>query len=53
MRSPRCESEGHWLTLDNRRMAMVEDTSGRNYRPLFVISQSGILKYDDVSSLEW
>jgi hypothetical protein len=41
----------HWLTLDNRRMAMVEDTSVRNHRPLFVIGQSGILKYDDASSL--
>src|SRR5581483_12002766 len=25
--------DGHWLMLDNRRMAMVEDASIRNYRP--------------------
>ena len=24
--------DGHWLTLDNRRMAMVEDAYVRNYR---------------------
>jgi predicted transglutaminase-like cysteine proteinase len=37
--------DGHWLTLDNRRMAMVEDVSVRNYRPLFVIDQSGVMQY--------
>src|SRR5580698_8137442 len=26
----------HWLSLDNRRMAMVEDNDARNIRPLFV-----------------
>ena len=31
--------DGHWLTLDNRRMAMVEDAQVRNYRPTFVIDQ--------------
>jgi predicted transglutaminase-like cysteine proteinase len=39
--------DGHWLTLDNRRMAMVEDTDVRNYRPLFVIDQDGIKQYVD------
>src|ERR1700693_5342122 len=39
--------EGHWLTLDNRRMAMVEDAYVRNYRPLFVIDQNGIMQYTD------
>ena len=39
--------DGHWLTLDNRRMAMVEDADVRNYRPLFVIDQSGIMQYAD------
>jgi predicted transglutaminase-like cysteine proteinase len=39
--------DGHWLMLDNRRMAMIEDTSVRNYRPLFVIDQSGLMKYAD------
>jgi predicted transglutaminase-like cysteine proteinase len=37
--------DGHWLTLDNRRMAMVEDAAIQNYRPLFVIDQSGIMQY--------
>jgi predicted transglutaminase-like cysteine proteinase len=37
--------DGHWLTLDNRRMAMVEDDHARNYRPLFVIDQGGVMKY--------
>jgi predicted transglutaminase-like cysteine proteinase len=39
--------DGHWLMLDNRRMAMIEDTYVRNYRPLFVIDQSGLMKYAD------
>src|ERR1700731_3675901 len=39
--------DGHWLTLDNRRMAMVEDDNARNYRPLFVIDQRGVMKYID------
>jgi predicted transglutaminase-like cysteine proteinase len=37
--------DGHWLTLDNRRMAMVEDADVRNYRPLFVIDQYGVMQY--------
>jgi predicted transglutaminase-like cysteine proteinase len=36
---------GHWLTLDNRRMAMVEDANIRNYRPIFVIDQYGVKRY--------
>ena len=43
--------DGHWLILDNRRMAMVEDVSVRNYRPLFVIDQSGVMKYSDAPLL--
>jgi predicted transglutaminase-like cysteine proteinase len=39
--------DGHWLMLDNRRMAMIEDNYVRNCRPLFVISQSGLMKYAD------
>jgi predicted transglutaminase-like cysteine proteinase len=39
--------EGHWLTLDNGRMAMVEDAHVRNYRPLFVIDQHSVMKYVD------
>ena len=43
--------DGHWLTLDNRRMAMVEDIDIRNYRPTFVIDQHGVMKYDDAPLL--
>ena len=39
--------DGHWLMLDNQRMAMVEDGSVRNFQPLFVIGQSGLMKYAD------
>ncbi len=39
--------DGRWLTLDNRRMAMVEDADVRNYRPLFVIDQYGVMQYVD------
>jgi predicted transglutaminase-like cysteine proteinase len=37
--------DGRWLTLDNRRMAMIEDAQVRNYRPTFVIDQTGIMQY--------
>ena len=43
--------DGHWLTLDNRRMAMVEDAFVRNYRPLFVIDQHGVMQYADAPLL--
>jgi predicted transglutaminase-like cysteine proteinase len=43
--------DGHWLTLDNRRMAMVEDAYVRNYRPLFVIDQHGVMQYADTPVL--
>jgi predicted transglutaminase-like cysteine proteinase len=43
--------DGHWLTLDNRRMAMVEDAYVRNYRPLFVIDQHGVMQYADAPLL--
>jgi len=39
--------DGHWLMLDNRRMAMVEDADVRNYRPTFVIDQYGVMQYVD------
>jgi predicted transglutaminase-like cysteine proteinase len=38
--------DGRWLTLDNRRMAMVEDVDARNYRPLFVIDRDGARRYE-------
>jgi predicted transglutaminase-like cysteine proteinase len=41
--------EGHWLALDNRRMSMVEDADLRNSRPLFVIDDHGVMRYDDPS----
>jgi len=43
--------DGRWLMLDNRRMAMVEDADVRNYRPMFVIDQSGVMRYGDTPSL--
>jgi predicted transglutaminase-like cysteine proteinase len=43
--------DGHWLTLDNRRMAMIEDADVRNYRPLFVIDQYGVMQYVDTPLL--
>jgi predicted transglutaminase-like cysteine proteinase len=43
--------DGHWLMLDNRRMAMVEDGSVRNYRPSFVIDQYGVMQYVDTPLL--
>jgi predicted transglutaminase-like cysteine proteinase len=39
--------DGHWLTLDNQRMAMVEDADISNVRPLFVINATGIARYAD------
>lgn len=39
--------DGHWLMLDNRRMAMVEDDAARSYQPLFVLYQSAVMKYVD------
>jgi predicted transglutaminase-like cysteine proteinase len=38
--------DGHWLTLDNRRMAMVEDINVRNDRPTFVIDRDGVRRYE-------
>ncbi|MBR1271351.1 transglutaminase-like cysteine peptidase [Bradyrhizobium sp. AUGA SZCCT0222] len=43
--------DGHWLTLDNRRMAMVEDSDIRNYRPTFVIDQHSVMRYTDAPLL--
>jgi predicted transglutaminase-like cysteine proteinase len=37
--------DGHWLTLDNRRMAMIEDAQVRNYRPSFVLDHDGARRY--------
>ena len=43
--------EGHWLTLDNRRMAMIEDIDVRNHRPLFVIGDGGVMRYETQPAL--
>jgi predicted transglutaminase-like cysteine proteinase len=43
--------DGHWLMLDNRRMAMIEDADVRNYRPTFVIDQRGVMQYVDTPLL--
>jgi predicted transglutaminase-like cysteine proteinase len=43
--------DGRWLMLDNRRMAMVEDANVRNYRPTFVIDQTGVMQYADTPLL--
>lgn len=40
--------DGHWLMLDNRRMAMVEDEAAtRSYHPLFALSDREVLRYVD------
>jgi predicted transglutaminase-like cysteine proteinase len=43
--------DGHWLILDNRRTAMIEDSYLRNYRPLFVIDDAGVSKFTDAPVL--
>jgi len=43
--------DGHWLTLDNRTMAMVEDSDIRNFRPTFVIDQHNVMRYADAPLL--
>ena len=39
--------DGHWLMLDNNHMAMVEDSDVRNYRPLFVLDERGVMRYGE------
>jgi predicted transglutaminase-like cysteine proteinase len=43
--------DGQWLMLDNRRMAMIDDAHVRNYRPLFVLDESAVMKYADTPLL--
>jgi predicted transglutaminase-like cysteine proteinase len=43
--------DGQWLMLDNRRMAMVNDVHVRNYRPLFVLDESAVMRYADTPLL--
>ena len=39
--------DGHWLMLDNMKMAMVEDEDVRHFQPLFVLYQGAVMKYVD------
>jgi predicted transglutaminase-like cysteine proteinase len=39
--------DGHWLSLDNRRLLMVEDVDIRNHKPLFVLDDRGVMRYDE------
>jgi predicted transglutaminase-like cysteine proteinase len=39
--------DGHWLMLDNRRMAMIEDVDVRNHQPLFAIGGEGVMRYEE------
>jgi predicted transglutaminase-like cysteine proteinase len=43
--------DGHWLTLDNRRMAMTWDVDAKNYRPIFVFDRDGVRRYEAVPLL--
>jgi predicted transglutaminase-like cysteine proteinase len=38
--------DGHWLMLDNRRLAMVEDIAVRNFRPTFVMDRDSLRRYE-------
>jgi predicted transglutaminase-like cysteine proteinase len=38
--------DGRWLMLDNRRLAMVEDVSVRNFRPTFVLDRDSVRRYE-------
>ena len=43
--------DGRWLTLDNRRMAMVWDADATDYRPVFVLDRDGVMRYVDAPLL--
>src|SRR6202165_2552603 len=43
--------DGHWLTLDKRRLGVMEDANARNFRPTFVIDQTGIMQFADTPLL--
>lgn len=34
--------DGHWLILDNRWMALVEDTEVKQFMPLFAVDETGV-----------
>src|SRR5258706_7615835 len=37
--------DGHWLTLDNRHMVLVEDHDLLRYRPIFLVDRDGVKAY--------
>nr|WP_083794822.1 transglutaminase-like cysteine peptidase [Bradyrhizobium sp. ORS 278] len=39
--------DGHWLLLDNQRMAMIQDSDARRIRPRFVLDDIGIAALQD------
>jgi len=43
--------DGHWLTLDNRRLAMIEDDDMRRYQPGFVMGPDGVNYYKNPPAL--
>ena len=43
--------DGHWLMLDNRRMAMIDDAHVSNTLPTFVIDQYRVMQYVDTPLL--
>src|SRR5258708_718488 len=46
----RARLDGHWLTLDNRHMVLVEDHDVRRYRPIFLVDRDGVKAYSDAPS---
>ena len=43
--------DGHWLALDNRRMAMIEDDDMRQSRPRYVMGSDGVNYYENPPAL--
>ncbi|CAN7438325.1 transglutaminase-like cysteine peptidase [Bradyrhizobium sp. LjRoot220] len=43
--------DGRWLMLDNRRMAMVEDSDIRNVRPTYMLDRHSVMRYTDAPVL--
>ena len=43
--------DGRWLTLDNRRLAMIEDAAVRNFRPTFVMDRDSLRRYEALPPL--
>lgn len=43
--------DGHWLLLDNQRMAMIEDSDAQRIHPLFVLDETGIGRFQPAPML--